>query len=1851
MAFVNIVTSDRGWILERLAQELKSNLPYVSFGGGVDPKADIQYYVTYSCRKYRISPVEVGYFAHLEAEGEAYDNFFSKARDVDYCVSHAQLYAKILQDHGIENVVAIAPGVDLNEFTTKLRIGVVGRTYHTGRKGEHLVAQLRDIPEIEWHFTGVGWPEPALSLPGEALPDFYRSLDYVLVPALYEGGPMCVVEALACGTPVIGPEVGWVPEFPHVEYQAGDIDSLRNVLLSLIEEKRARRAAVLDRGWDGWVEGHDRLFRKLAAERDWTLDTPVSVSRGPAPQKIGLVMHGSEGKSPGGPTVRVPRLATELSDFGMPASLARHPGSHLADFDLVHTFNVWSPNTALDALRRAKAADSTVIFSPIFLDLSLRDLWQVRLPKIFADAKDITELDRELAIFLEQVQARRADPVPAEAQAGYHASVRAMLAIADHSIFLSERERERLAAIGADVSRGSIVHNPVDSELFSSADPALFQEEFGLKDFVLCVARQESRKNQLMLMHALRGTNIPLVLVGHEADPHYVGLMKRYAEENVHFIPRLPPNSPLLASAFAASRVSVLPSWAEGAPLSALEAAAAGASLVLSDVSGEREYFGDHVLYADPASAISIRDSVLEAYEAERTQGKIKTQKDFIATEYSWDLHRERTMDVYRSVYKPRAEVVSDPVKAVDNAQAVDSAEPAPPAKITSPRSDPIDIVFDVTTSANHKGRWTGIARVEAALALALAESPNVRSIKFVAWQDRVQEFVEMPLQAIRTGTTAGLLAQLGERPPVHSLVVPAGARYVVPGSGWMQNPRYAEGILGFKHRHDLRLTPIIHDVIPHFFPFWFDDGYAEIFERNLKLLLSQADQIVAISEHTRKDVEKFADSNLDLILAPIRTFREGDEIAQIVTSGGETPVQLDELESRPFVLTVGAIHTRKNHRLLYDVWLKLKEAMGRSCPVLVMVGGVAWNGQDLARTIRKDKRVSDVIMILDNVDDVALDWLYRNCQFTVYPSLYEGWGLPVSESLRYGKLCLASNSSSVPEIAPDLIELIDPYDPVRWLAKVRHFATSRWTLSIREQQIRDTYRMTSWREAADELVGEMSRPDEAASWPYPLGTVISLGDFHQGNRVKREGWHLTERWGCWSKAMRARLAFTLSELPPGDLVFVAELQAICPAGSTLDTRVIVNGVPVTTWSLTGGTDFHFVRVPRHLVESLDVQIILENAQIYSIAEVKGNRDQRRVGIGIGKFALADVQYISSVPAYLGFPVGQRSRDIVGRTFTAAGATSEKGLLAGRWRNIPDWGVVPEGWPRLNIRAAQTAVNEDLMVTLALRAVASEERPLSITILVDGTEVSKADFNNDGVSVARFNIPQALRNSSDVIVDIVPSDFRSPSALGLGDGDSPSVLGLLGLKVESKSVPAPVATNMVVPGRLITFSKAGSAALPIGEWHAREGGGVWSTSSAASIIFRFDQPLSSPIKMELNLSAFAPPLETRDIELLANDVPVSILSLGTNIEHVVRFIPADVVGPDGILKLTFRTQALTSPKRLGLGGDARLLGVFMRSAALTPTPVLLPGEVRSFGGAEGDHAESPFLPSGWAEFEKNGRLISDAPATIAFELLPSEVATRVFALVRATIPEYSTPVALEIAGIGSIDRLMLSDEQWKLIALPMLSHGLTEIRLKCAVAYGKAEETGHRLLLGALVNATDEEAARALLEAEGFSDVGELILRDAQVTVIPQLSMNELISFDAFDPESFQTLLGEGWDSLEPEGVWSIGSTADLMLPQHACEGERIIELELRTFGAAIQGAASIKIERGDGSDIPFELANDMFHNLFVPLPYGSGSTLRIIRPYPISPAEAGAGTDNRSLGVMLRRVRVGELLAVDETG
>lgn len=661
MLSVHIKLSDKGWILEQCARQLADRLDYVTYDLDENPLATIQYYMTYGSRQDRVSKLEVAFITHLEEQIDVRERFYQVARSVDLNICMSNRYQSLLEAKGFTNSVVIKPGVDLTEFSPKLRVGVVGRTYHTQRKGEHIVAEVLDIPEIEWYFTGSGWPRPALDLaPGE-MPEFYRSMDYILVPSLYEGGPMSAVEALACGTPIIAPDVGWMPDYPHIPFAIGNSDDLRRVLKDLVAVKMTARGPVLDQTWDRFADQHDAAFRKLVADKfpgEIVTRSKAQAKPRSRPQdfgKISLVLHQAESYFAGGPSTRVPELAKTLREQGFDVRLETPDDAHRSG--IAHVFNVWEPSEAIATLRSLRLRGARILFSPIFIDLSARHLWDQKLIAIFENATGSIPPDAELLSFKDEYDSflrvpfsERPEPVP-----DFYDQVRVMLGLADHVAFLSEEEKEKLEVIAGKPVSGSLVRNAATPQATARANPALFRSAFPAvpEQFVLGIGRIETRKNQLMLAAAARKHGLSLVLAGDIADENYADLIKRFGGPDVYLLGRLSTETGLLQSAMAAASAVALPSWAEGTPLSGLEALAAGKNVVLSNQPNLREHFGEAVEYCDPHDIDDIGRKIADACRRFReNQGQPSQDAAGIP---AWADHVSDTLQAYADcIGKPR---------------------------------------------------------------------------------------------------------------------------------------------------------------------------------------------------------------------------------------------------------------------------------------------------------------------------------------------------------------------------------------------------------------------------------------------------------------------------------------------------------------------------------------------------------------------------------------------------------------------------------------------------------------------------------------------------------------------------------------------------------------------------------------------------------------------------------------------------------------------------------------------------------------------------------------------------------------------------------------------------------------------------------------------------------------------------------------------------------------------------------------------------------------------------------------------------------------------------------------------
>ncbi len=189
-----------------------------------------------------------------------------------------------------------------------------------------------------------------------------------------------------------------------------------------------------------------------------------------------------------------------------------------------------------------------------------------------------------------------------------------------------------------------VVHNGV-ADRFGNASPDLFFETYGEKDIVLSVANiGYLRKNMLNAIKAMGKTELSYYIIGPSYDNDYGRECLKEIEKyrNVHYLGAMDNDSPLLASAYAAAKIFLLPSLFETPGIASMEAALAGAEVVTTPFGGVKEYFGSSAYYADPHSVNSIVEAVMSCREGSPLHpGKV------IAENYLWEHIAEKMERVY----------------------------------------------------------------------------------------------------------------------------------------------------------------------------------------------------------------------------------------------------------------------------------------------------------------------------------------------------------------------------------------------------------------------------------------------------------------------------------------------------------------------------------------------------------------------------------------------------------------------------------------------------------------------------------------------------------------------------------------------------------------------------------------------------------------------------------------------------------------------------------------------------------------------------------------------------------------------------------------------------------------------------------------------------------------------------------------------------------------------------------------------------------------------------------------------------------------------------------------------------
>ncbi len=210
--------------------------------------------------------------------------------------------------------------------------------------------------------------------------------------------------------------------------------------------------------------------------------------------------------------------------------------------------------------------------------------------------------------------------------------------------------------------------------------------------------------------------------------------------------------------------------------------------------------------------------------------------------------------------------------------------------------------------------------------------------------------------------------------------------------------------------------VPIVYDLVS-FEPGMHPNRRSQVIERlTLRHAVRRSSRLLAISQATA-----------DALTNHFPSARSRTEVALLgvapIPNSGLDPVEASTLPGPGFVLAVGTLEPRKNLPRLVAAYGALAEELQRRHP-LVVVGALGW---ETGETLDSLRSLGERAKMLGYVSDAALAELYRRCAVFCYPSLGEGFGLPVLEAMAAGAAVLTSNLSSLPEVGGEAVAYADP--------------------------------------------------------------------------------------------------------------------------------------------------------------------------------------------------------------------------------------------------------------------------------------------------------------------------------------------------------------------------------------------------------------------------------------------------------------------------------------------------------------------------------------------------------------------------------------------------------------------------------------------------------------------------------------------------------------------------------------------------------------------------------------------------------------------------------------------------------
>ena len=250
-----------------------------------------------------------------------------------------------------------------------------------------------------------------------------------------------------------------------------------------------------------------------------------------------------------------------------------------------------------------------------------------------------------------------------------------------------------------------------------------------------------------------------------------------------------------------------------------------------------------------------------------------------------------------------------------------------------------------------------------------------------------------------------------------------------------------------------------LYDLIPMIFPHFAHEITEKNFKEYIYAVYNYSDLVMFDSFSANRDFLEMQRLQKCIRDIPTRVVGLGSDFLKVKPAYQESKIQ--NILTKKYLLFVGTVEPRKNQADVLEAFEKLAEKYDDLN--LVIIGKKGWKVEDFAQKLQEHPLKDERLFWLDNIDDNTLSQFYQNAFIVTYLSKYEGYGLPIAESLNYANITITSKNSSMYEVGRDFADYVE-YGSLNELTSIISlYCDNKPLYDAKKSHIKENFKTTSW--------------------------------------------------------------------------------------------------------------------------------------------------------------------------------------------------------------------------------------------------------------------------------------------------------------------------------------------------------------------------------------------------------------------------------------------------------------------------------------------------------------------------------------------------------------------------------------------------------------------------------------------------------------------------------------------------------------------------------------------------------------------------------------------------------------------